>query len=228
MHRTAAAVTVGLFALLIASPSNAADLPRPAYKAPPVPAYQTFVPAFTWQGFYIGINGGYGWGSSTLSGPTGSSTVTPKGALLGETVGYNFQSGSLVYGLEGDLDYSWMRATNAATAPCANCEVRNHYLATVRGRLGYAFDRWMPYVTGGAAFGDIQTSTPAGNRQYTDKVGWALGGGVEYAFTRKWSTKLEYMYVDLGSANCSAANCGTSVDTSFHANSVRAGLNYHF
>lgn len=227
MHRTAAALTLGLFAILIASPSRAADLPRPMYRKAPV--YQPYAPPpFTWQGFYIGVNGGYGWGDSTLTGVGGTSTIHPNGALLGPTVGYNFQLGSFVAGLEGDIDYSWMRDTNGPVAPCAGCEVRNHYLATIRGRLGYAWDRWLPYVTGGAAFGDIETSTPAGGSQFTDKVGWALGGGIEYAFASPWSAKIEYLYTDLGTATCDAAHCGTSTDASFRTNTVRVGINYHY
>jgi outer membrane immunogenic protein len=186
-------------------------------------------PPFTWQGFYIGINGGYGWSNATITGPGGSSTVNPNGGLLGTTVGYNFQAGSnFVAGIEGDLDYSWMRDTNGAVAPCPACEIRNNYIATARGRLGYAWDRWLPYVTGGAAFGDIQTKTPAGGSQATNKVGWAVGGGLEYAFASPWSAKIEYIYTDLGSANCDAAHCGASTDVSFHASTVRVGINYHY
>jgi len=229
MNRPARFLTLGLLALLGATSANAADLQRPPMYQK-APGYQTFVPApFTWQGFYIGVNGGYGWATSTLSGVGGDSTVHPKGGLLGPTVGYNMQMGGFVFGLEGDLDYSWMRATNDATAPCPSCEVRNNYLATARGRVGYAWDRWLPYVTGGAAFGDMQFKTPAGGSQAKDKVGWTLGGGLEYAFAAsRWSAKAEYLYVDLGTANCDAAHCGTSVDSSFKANTFRLGINYHY
>jgi outer membrane immunogenic protein len=179
---------------------------------------------------YVGFNGGYGWANSTLSSAVATSSSVPaNGAFAGSTFGYNLQVGNVVYGIEGDIDYSWMRGTNGIAAPCSGCEVRNHYLATVRGRLGYAWDRWLPYVTGGAAIGDIQISTPAGNIQRTEKVGWTLGGGVEYAFSAsKWSAKLEYLYANLGNANCDAAHCGTSTDASFRANVVRVGVNYHY
>ena len=227
MYRTmTAALALGLLASSLPSPASAADLARPIYRKAPV--YQPILPPqFTWEGFYVGVNGGYGWGDSTLTG-AGSKSVHPDGGLLGETIGYNMQFGNFVAGLEGDIDYSWMRGTAGAGAPCAGCEVRNHYLATARGRLGFAWNRWLPYITGGAAFGDIQTSTPGGGSQFTNKVGWTLGGGVEYAFTAPWSAKIEYLYTDLGSATCDAAHCGAAIDTSFHANTVRAGVNYHF
>lgn len=227
MHRTTLAVTVGMFVLAVAEPCGAADLARPIYRKAPV--YQTFVPPFTWSGFYVGINAGYGFGDSTLSGAGASTTVHPDGALLGPTIGYNFQAGSAVYGIEGDIDYSWMRKTADATGPCPSCEVRNNYIATIRGRLGWAFDRWLPYVTGGVAFGDIQFEAPGGGSAFTDKVGWTVGGGVEYAFVAShWSTKLEYQYVDLGSASCDAAHCGTATDADFKANTIRWGVNYRY
>lgn len=229
MNRTAIAAMAAFAALLAAQPSNAADLARPVYHK--APAYQTFVPAaFSWQGFYVGFNGGYGVANTTLANSTFTSeTFHPNGALVGSTFGYNFQTGGAVYGIEGDVDYSWMRAAAGPGAPCSGCEVRNHYLATVRGRLGYAMDRWLPYVTGGAAFGDIQTSTPGGGSQSTNKVGWTAGGGVEYALpATNWSAKLEYLYADLGTATCDAAHCGVSTDTTFRANVVRVGINYHY
>lgn len=228
MNRTAMMLTAGILSVFASNLSRAADLapPQPYVKLP----YQRYnLAPFTWQGFYADFNGGYGWADSRLSGATGTSTVHPAGALLGSGFGYNLQSGNMVYGVEGDADYSWMRDTNAAIAPCASCVARNHDLATVRGRVGYAWDRWLPYITGGAAIGDIQISTPAGGSQATNKVGWTVGGGMEYAFSdSKWSTKLEYLYVNLGSATCDTAHCGASTNAGFRANTIRAGLNYRF
>lgn len=220
MHRTPAAALFGLLAILIAGPSSAADLPRkaPVYQPQPLP--------FSWQGFYIGVNGGYGWGDSSLTGAGGSSTIHPNGGMVGPTVGYNFQLGSFVYGVEGDIDYSWMRGTG--DAPCAGCEVRNDYFATVRGRFGYAFDRWLPYVTGGAAIGDIKISAPDAGSQFVDRFGWTVGGGLEYAFATPWSAKIEYLYADLGTGTCNATKCGTTIDANFRANIVRVGVNYHY
>lgn len=220
--------------MVTATPSSAADLaPPPVYRKAPV--YAPVVAPFSWQGLYFGFNGGYGWGRSTLTNSAGvESTISPDGALLGSTVGYNLQAGNVVYGIEGDIDYSWMRATSDAVAPCPGCEARNHYLATIRGRLGYAVNGWLPYITGGAVFGDIQTSTPTGSGETTDKVGWTVGGGLEYAFpASNWSAKLEYLYADLGTATCDIGHCGTlvigsAINTSFHASVARIGINYHY
>ena len=85
------------------------------------------------------------------------------------------------------------------------------------------------YITGGVAFGDITVTGPAGNKQVANNVGWTAGAGVEYAFAAsRWSTKLEYLYTDLGSATCDPAYCGVSTTADFKANLFRVGLNYRF
>lgn len=231
MTRSAVAIAAGLVALFLGSPSQAADLTPPPHmftKAPP--AYQpVFVAAPTWQGVYGGFNAGYGWGSSTVSSSAGADgTVHPSGALAGATLGYNNQIGGLVFGVEGDIAYSWMKDTNTS-ASCTNCEVRNHYLATFRGRVGYTLGNWLPYATGGGAVGDIQIATPAGGSQAINRLGWTVGGGVEYGFSAsRWSVKVEYLYTDLGSATCDATHCGVATSANLKTNTVRGGLNYHF
>jgi len=158
MKRFILAACAGLLAAAAASPSLAADLARPSYKAP------LYVAPFSWTGFYVGINGGYAWGKADLSSPTSNFTTnTQDGEMLGVTLGYNIQTGSWVWGLEGDVDYAWLKgnATNTVGTGCTGggpCELKNTFFATARGRLGYSFDRFLPYVTGGAAFGDIKTS----------------------------------------------------------------------
>jgi outer membrane immunogenic protein len=206
-------VSVGLAALAAASSANAADLSRPMpYKAPPYVA-----PYYSWTGFYVGINGGYGWGSSSWDGIPGFS---PQGGLVGGTAGYNWQIGQWVWGLEGDID--WSDIKGSTTTNCfGGCQTSNNWLSTVRGRVGYAVDRWLPYITGGAAFGDIKATTPGLSADNTN-AGWTVGGGVEFAFAGPWSAKLEYLYVDLGNTNVGAEN----VD--FRTNIVRAGINYKF
>ena len=118
----------------------------PVYEAP-----------YSWTGFYIGINGGGEFGHSNWSNALGSNGFSPDGAVVGGTVGYNYQMGQSVFGLEGDVDWSDIRGTTTGgVCTGTSCETRNQWLATTRGRLGYAFGRFMPYVTGGAAFGDIE------------------------------------------------------------------------
>lgn len=227
MKRFILTACAGLLAAAVASPSFAADLPRAAYKAP------VYSAPFSWSGFYIGINGGYGWGKSkwTIVG-TGLSTgdYNTTGGLIGGTIGYNLQSGSLVWGLEGDLDASWIKGTDTPTCGTPGCETKNSWFGTARGRIGYAWDRFMPFITGGAAFGDIKMTTPVATSQTTTNVGWTLGGGVEYAFMGPWSTKIEYLYADLGKGKCDAGACGggTSFESPLKVNIVRLGVNYRF
>jgi outer membrane immunogenic protein len=213
---------VGVVAL--AGTAAAADLPRPApVYAPIAPVY---APAYTWSGFYLGVNGGGGWGRSNWNS-TGGFNVS--GGLVGGTVGYNYQIGQAVLGVEGDIDWADVNG-NTVTAACPlGCKTSNTWLSTVRGRLGYAADRFMPYVTGGAAFGDIRASTPGFAGTNTTNAGWTAGAGIEFALPGHWTAKAEYLYVDLGSVSC-GLGCGTALvnNVSFHENLGRAGINYRF
>jgi len=194
-------------------------LPRPTYKGP------VYVAGYNWTGFYAGINGGYGFGKSNWANAgvsTGDFNVN--GPLVGGTIGYNLQTGSWVWGLEADADYSWIKGSTT-TACAGGCETRNQWLATGRGRLGYAWDRFLPFITGGAAFGDIKMSG-AGASEDKSKLGWTAGAGLEYGFMRSWTAKLEYLYVDLGKVSCGICVPGT--DTKFNASLVRVGVNYRF
>ena len=89
------------------------------------------------------------------------------------------------------------------------CGTRNNWLATFRGRIGYAFDRWLPYITGGGAYGNVKAtvSVPAfglAASSSNNQLGWTVGAGLEYAFLSNWSAKIEYLYVDLGSFDTAA------------------------
>jgi len=213
---------IGLMAL--AGTAAAADMARPApvpyYKAPPVLPYN-------WTGFYVGLNGGGAFGGSSWD-LTGSRNIS--GGLVGGTVGYNYQWGQAVFGVEGDIDWADINGTaTVATCPLG-CKTSDTWLSTVRGRLGYAADRFMPFVTGGLALGDIRASTPGMATTSTTSAGWTLGGGLEAALSPNWTVKAEYLYIDLGKFNC-GLNCGGGLVTdnvSFHTNILRAGVNYKF
>ena len=155
-----------------------------------------YAPIYNWTGAYIGINGGGGWGRSDYSAPFPTGSFNTSGGLVGGTLGYNWQMGQLVFGVEGDIDWSNIRGST----PCAGttCETRNDWLGTARGRLGYAFGRFLPYVTGGAAFGNVKTNIAGIGSASDTKAGWTLGGGLEYGLAGPWSIKAEYLYVDLG------------------------------
>ena len=190
---------IGLVALTGAA--AAADLARPE----PVPYYPkapVFVPPYNWTGFYIGINGGGAFGSSSWDS-AGSRNIS--GGLIGSTLGYNYQFGQAVVGVEGDLDWADISGNSNSACP-AGCKTSDTWLSTVRGRLGYAADRFMPYVTGGVAFGDVRGSTPGFAQTGADRTGWTIGGGLEAALVGNWTAKVEYLYVDLGSFNC-GLNC---------------------
>jgi outer membrane immunogenic protein len=213
---------VGLAALT--GTAAAADLPpRPApapyYKAPVV------APVYNWTGFYIGINGGGGFGRSDWDSTGGFNT---SGGLVGGTIGYNYQAGQAVFGLEGDIDWANINGTTNNACP-TGCKTSDDWISTIRGRLGYAADRFMPFVTGGAAFGDIKATSPGFAGATNTNAGWTIGGGLEFAVAQNWTIKAEYLYVDLGKFNC-GLSCGAAVsdNVSFTTNLVRAGVNYRF
>jgi outer membrane immunogenic protein len=219
MNRVAVAC-VGLLALAGGS-AAAADLPR---YCQPGPAYN---PIYTWTGFYVGINGGGGWGRSQWDG---LDTFDVSGGLIGGTVGYNWQFGQALIGAEGDIDWSGIKGTTTVLCP-GGCETRNKWLATVRGRLGYAFDRFLPYFTGGLALGDINATLPVpvlpGGS--VSSAGWTVGAGLEVGLVSNVSLKAEYLYVDLGNFNC-GLNCGLAPggNVSFTTSVFRGGANLRF
>ena len=231
--RQALLASVGVSILAI-SPVTAADIvPSRPY---PMPKAPVFVPFFSWNGFYLGLNAGYGFGTSnwtsTVTGVT-TGDFDINGPVVGGTIGYNWQFSSAVFGLEGDIAWSNIKGS----APCVGlltCETSNSWLGTARARIGYAFDRFLPYVTAGAAFGEIKgKASITGTPVFVDVIsktqtGWTAGGGLEYAFLHNWTAKIEYLYVDLGSVECPAANCLTTVDIDFRTHLVRGGVNYKF
>ncbi len=229
MKRVVLAAASALVAISTIGTAGAADLSRPHRMPAKAPAY--VAPYYNWSGFYAGINGGGGFGHSDWNLPAGTSGFDTSGAVVGGTLGYNYQTGPWVFGLEGDVDYSTIKgSTSTGTNICVGiaCETRNDWLGTARGRIGYAFNRVLPYVTGGAAFGNVKM-TPTGFGSETDtQLGWTAGGGVEVGIAGPWSAKVEYLHVDLGNANCSAATCGASTDVGFTSEVVRGGINYRF
>jgi outer membrane immunogenic protein len=213
----------GLLALASAAvgPAVGADIPRYG----PPPAAQYYAPVYNWTGFYLGINGGGGWGTSQWDG---IDNFDVSGGLIGGTIGYNWQVNQIVLGAEGDIDWSGIKGTTNVLCP-TGCETRNKWLVTARGRLGYAFDRFLPYVTGGLAAGDINATRPGFPGGSNSSAGWTLGVGLEVGVVSNVSVKAEYLYVDLGNFNC-GFNCGlvATGNTSFNANLFRGGLNVRF
>lgn len=216
--------TISLLALS-ATTVLAADIPRPMPTKAPV----VYAPVFTWTGFYIGINGGYGWGKSDWDGFLGN--ADPRGGLVGGTIGYNWQTGPWVFGLEGDVDWADLKGSFTNLACPFGCQTKVQWLATARGRVGYAWDRIMPYITGGLAVGEVQANPGLGFLGASEtNAGWTIGAGVEAAITNNFTAKVEYLYVDLGDVNCGTLACGGVVPTNvdFTAHIVRGGVNFKF
>jgi outer membrane immunogenic protein len=221
----------GIAALLLVAPplsAEGADLsvPRPVYKG----GVHSVVAFYNWTGFYVGLNAGYGFGESNWSAVPGLG-IKPSGALAGVTLGYNYQVGSWVYGLEGDFDWSGVKDSVNCFAGIVDCETSSDWLATFRGRVGYAFDRWLPYLTAGGAYGDVNATASlpilgASVSSSSGQFGWTVGAGLEYAFLSNWTAKIEYLYVDLGNFDTGPAPLIN--DVSFKESIVRVGLNYKF
>jgi outer membrane immunogenic protein len=220
--------TAALLALAAATAAaSAADLPRaqPVVKAPVVAP----LTAYDWTGFYIGINGGGAWGRSDFDGINGTlGNFNTSGWLGGATAGYNMQYGHAVFGLEGDIDWTNINGTAACVGGFATCQTQNDWLGTARGRLGYAFDRFLPFVTGGLAVGDIKANVPGFASASTTNAGWTVGGGLEVALGGNWTAKAEYLHVDLGNFNCGTACTGATSNVDFTTNVVRGGVNFKF
>jgi outer membrane immunogenic protein len=243
------------------SPALSADLPVRS----PAPAPVFTVSPFSWGGFYVGVNAGLITSSTKLNGfnPGGPDSYcwsdncnyrasgSKTGGIFGAQIGYNFQSGSMVYGVEADIGFSSATKSYRSTNP-------NDYtfgktgvsaIGTARFRLGYAFDRTLLYVTGGLAFGDtpgvgdgyhfagfnFDRASKAGGGW---KLGFAVGAGVEYALNNNWSVKAEGLYYDLGKKSGASVgtfapppgaysyNSGIRTDTTGVI--ARVGLNYKF
>jgi iron complex outermembrane receptor protein len=214
----------------------------PFTKAPPA----VITEPVDWTGVYVGANAGFSFGGSEWSDSvtgTSSGNFGTSGFVFGGTLGANYQVGSLVFGVEGDGDWADASGhgtfTNTSTSGlCAGgCLTKNTWLATVRGRAGYAFDRFLVYGTAGAAFGDVRANFTDDPVSSATKAGWTAGGGVEFALDRNWSAKAEYLFVDLGNGSCMVA-CAIvnangpplipGVAVRFDESLIRAGIDYRF
>lgn len=204
---------------LIAAPALAADLPRRSGAVAPAPVYAA--PIFTWSGFYVGAQLGYGWGKDKANYNGTAASTSPDGMLGGVHVGYNWQSGAFVYGLEADLEYANLKDKKTINAVVYSSKIGTS--GSLRLRAGYAFDRTLLYVTGGLAGADI-THSNVTTKNSGVEYGWTVGAGLEHAFTQNWSARVEYRYSDFGKSKW-AANVNKA-DTTDHT--VRVGLSYRF
>ena len=215
-------VLASAICVVTGSVAFAADLPRKA----PRSTYFAPSPIATWSGFYGGLNFGYGWARTDVTVLGVSGTTRPQGVLGGAQVGYNFQTGAFVFGVEGDFQFTDQRSNDAFGI--TGLTVRNPWFGTARLRAGYAFDNWLPYVTGGAGYGKyVAEATALGVTVSTNdyRWSWVIGLGVEAMFGRRWSAKLEYLYLDTGNYNASLFGVPYTART--RDNILRIGFNYH-
>jgi outer membrane immunogenic protein len=261
-------------AALIAGPAMAADLP---VKAPITGA--PLVMPYSWTGFYVGGNAGYAWAdpdiTSNYSCPAGTGcsvsnainlaniTTASTGRLSatgftgGAQAGYNWQSGSVVLGVETDFNALDLKGSRSAVVPSAttssifnpSTSIDTGWLFTLRGRAGFAVaPAVLLYATGGLAVTKatlanayFTTNNPAnvGAGASSDSktlTGWTVGGGIEWALNLNWSLKVEYLYADFGSLSSIATITGPgfananlfSTSTDLRTHIARAGINYKF
>jgi len=243
-HTIAALFGAAALGILCAPSAFAADMSLKAVRAAPA--------AYNWTGFYAGVNVGGVWGSADTVAAlnpnnfaqsiitAGTADLTASGFTGGGQVGYNWQFNNIVTGLEADFNYTGLSTSRSAPTPPFVNQVdqsfRSRWLATVRGRLGVAWDRTMIYGTGGLAVADVDLSDVTGFGFFTasshkTRAGWTVGGGAEWAFAPKWSVKAEYLYVDLGTVSIDFFQ-NLFPQSSFNhriTESVgRLGLNYRF
>jgi outer membrane immunogenic protein len=230
MNKTLAMATVTAV-MATAGSALAADLHAPL----PVRDEPVYEQRSRWQGFYLGLNGGYAFGD-TSNAPFEVANVpvrslgdlSPEGGFGGGQIGFNVVSGRVLFGAEADLQGADINdSTRAPGLGAASSDV--DMFGTVRGRLGFVSDRTLFYVTGGYAWGDVESTFSTGGLTLSQSEilhGFVLGGGVEYALTDNWSTKLEYQYVDLEDSRLGIGARSTSIDPDFHT--VRLGVNYRF
>ncbi|MGV7211916.1 outer membrane protein [Bradyrhizobium sp. UFLA05-112] len=214
---------------LIAGQAAAADLAAVPYAQVATVAPRT--------GFHVGVAGGWGRGTSrheqtnfTFGGGFGDSgDFGQTGWIAGATVGYDWQFGSFVVGVEGDLSAADIDG-NTSKGGCAGpipCRTRITWLHTGRGRVGVAFGQFMPYITGGIAFAGLKANNSVAENSQTDGVrGAVVGGGLEWMFLPQWSAKAEYLFIPSFTTTTPSDLYGTLTER--NVSLVRFGVNYHF
>jgi len=228
------ALAIGM-SLLGMSTAYAADMLEPAA-----------APSFSWSGIYVGVQGGFSWVDTSITFPGANgveSTPSPSAFTLGGQAGYRYQfDNSVVLGVEGDL-YSYFNKEDAARLNINSSgeSLTVNYGGSLRGQVGYAFDRFLPYVTGGVAFIDYAgvgirpfPGGPAypGTGYSGTQAGWTVGAGLAYAFTDHFVANVDYRYTDFGSTTFDTPGVGGpivhSTEVDMKENAVKIGFSYKF
>lgn len=238
---------VALAAVISAGAANAADLRQaPIYKAAPAPA------AISWTGFYLGANGGGGWGRGCwtfigtvpavgLPAPLDEGCNSPSGGIIGGQVGYNWQTGPMVFGLEAQGNWANLQGQNVSLLPtppfpASTNRTRVDGLGLFTGRLGFAWGSTLLYAKGGAAVvhqeHDFTLTGVVAPPVVANETRWGgtIGGGVEHKFTQNWSGAVEYNYVGLGTSRLTFPSqpLAAIVDISRDLHLVTLRINYSF
>ena len=246
MRRLQCALLAAAAAIGFASIASAADMP---VKARPMPV----VAAYNWTGWYIGIDGGWGrarYGHNfNIDGhynnaPGETYDYSKSGGLLGGHLGYNWQMGQWVFGLEGGITKTWLDSSNNVSPffPVNDrWSSKVSWIGTITPRLGYAFGNILLYGKGGwaiARVNDYVNDTVDFVDFNTTRSGWTLGAGIEYMFTPNWILGVEYNHYDFGSANVTASSTpiaggatffpGTNHDFKVTVDAVQGRLSYKF
>ena len=232
----------GVAALAIAAPALAADFPAkgPAIMAPAL---------FNWSGFYIGVDGGYAWGRARLidvngyNGPPPSFSYNPEGFQGGLYAGFNWQSGALVAGVEGE--FGWLGLNGSRQFPPyvgvrtpfdSVAATRGGWYAALAGRIGVAMNNWLFYAKAGGIWADIRSSftdtdpigtTLVAGTSVTGRSGWLGALGTEVGLTPNLIGRIEWSYYNFGTASHTATSAGGFPFTFRHpltAHSLRVGL----
>lgn len=224
-----------VFAAFSLSPALAAD--------PVVEDALPVASTYNWTGFYVGANIGYGFGDSQHFNGPGAATdeFDIDGIIGGGSVGYNWQFGSFVAGLEATFSAADIEGETetSATFGCSinnECRTEVDWLATGEARLGYAFDNILPYVAGGVAIGSLDAFIPGAGIFGDDfesspstEVGFVVGGGVDWAINDKWVANIAYQYVDFGEHEYENGTFnGETFDADVNFSVVKVGVKYRF
>ena len=248
MWRRAVVTSASLFCFLAtANAGDSGQTPESNLNTPP--------PDISWAGYYVGVNGGYGWIARHLKLQTvdmvsnaesdlGAASI--RGGLGGVQIGYSWQGildPHLVLGIEGDLEYAGIGGNLTASSLSAPVQAQMSLdsFGALKGRVGYVFDGGLFYATAGVAYGDVEDTVLYNNSlgqssspNNATRLGYVAGGGLELPVTPKWSLKAEYQFLSLEGECVSGTLTGGAVtdavracDTSHDYHTIRAGLNYH-
>jgi outer membrane immunogenic protein len=230
-------VATSVLALASASVASAADIPVKASYAPP---------AWSWTGFYLGAHVGSGFGTVESEIPGGGFALSShnyNGFLGGGQIGFNWQTGPIVIGVEADASATSLKGTAPCVVGFLVCKTNVNWLSTFTGRLGFTADKALIYVKGGAAWASFDSSASiAGFNIATasdySQWGATIGAGVEYAFAPGWSAKIEYDYINFGKHSVAFTTGGlgggfggagtTNIDVTQNVHLVKFGVNYRF